>query len=73
MPDYLPFLISASSLGVISLIIFLASTIVLTIPVFATRGGTQVAWFGVVGFSLTVEAVVLIALVVLTSQGKIFQ
>ncbi len=73
MLDYLPFLISANSLGVISLIIFLASSIVLTIPVFATRGGTQIAWFGAVGFLLTVEAVILITLVVLTSQGEIFQ
>lgn len=73
MLDYLPFLISANSLGVISLIIFLASSIVLTIPVFATRGGSQIAWFGVVGFLLTVEAVILVTLVVLTSQGEIFQ
>lgn len=73
MLDYLPFLISANSLGVISLLIFLASSVILTIPVFATRGGVQVAWFGVVGFLLTVEAAVLITLVVLTSQGEIFQ
>lgn len=73
MLDYLPFLISANSLGVISLLIFLASTVILTIPVFATRGGAQVAWFSVVGFLLTVEAAVLITLVVLTSQGEIFQ
>lgn len=73
MLDYLPFLISANSLGVISLIIVLASSLILTIPVFATRGGTQIAWFGVTGFLLTVEAVVLITLVVLTSQGEIFQ
>jgi hypothetical protein len=73
MLDYLPFLISANSLGVISLIIFLASSLILTIPVFATRGGTQIVWFGVVGFLLTVEAVILITLVVLTSQGEIFQ
>jgi hypothetical protein len=73
MLDYLPFLISANSLGVISLIIFLASSLILTIPVFATRGGIQIAWFGIVGFLLTVEAVILIILVVLTSQGEIFQ
>lgn len=68
----LPFLISANSLGVINLIIFLASTVILTIPVFATRGRAQATWFAVVGFLLTVEAVVLVTLVVLTSQGKIF-
>ena len=68
----LPFLISANSLGVINLLIFLASAIILTIPVFATRGRAQAIWFAVVGFILTVEAVVLITLVVLTSQGRIF-
>lgn len=73
MLDYLPFLISANSLGVISLLIFMASSVILTIPVFATRGGAQAAWFGVAGFLLTVEAAVLITLVVLTSQGEIFQ
>lgn len=73
MLDYLPFLISANSLGVVALLIFLASAVILTIPVFATRGGSQIAWFGVVGFLLTVEAAILITLVVLTSQGEIFQ
>ncbi len=73
MLAYLPFLISANSFGVISLIIFLASSVIFTIPVFATRGTAQAAWTGVVGFLLTAEAVLLIVLVVLTSQGKIFQ
>jgi hypothetical protein len=68
----LPFLISANSVGVIGLIIFLASTMIFTIPVFATRGRAQAIWFAVVGFLLTVEAVVLVTLVVLTSQGKIW-
>ncbi len=72
MLAYLPFLISANSLGVICLIVFIASTVIFTIPVFATRGGAQAAWFAVVGFALTVEAAVLITLVVLTSQGEIF-
>lgn len=73
MLPYLPFLISANSLGVIFLIVFLASTVILTIPGFATRGGTQVAWLSVAGVLLIVEAAVLITLVVLTSQGEIFQ
>jgi hypothetical protein len=68
----LPFLISANSLGVIGLIIFLASTVILTIPVFATRGRAQAVWFAVVGFLLTVEAAVLVTLVVLVSQGRIW-
>lgn len=73
MLAYLPFLISANSLGVICLIIFLASTIIFTIPVFATRGGTQMAWGGVVGFLLTVELAIMVTLVVLVSRGEIWQ
>jgi hypothetical protein len=73
MLAYLPFLISANSLGVICLIIFLASTIIFTIPVFATRGGTQLAWTGVAGFLLTVELAVMVLLVVLVSRGDIWQ
>jgi hypothetical protein len=73
MLAYLPFLISANSLGVICLIIFSASAVILTIPVFATRGGTQAVWTGVVGFLLTVEAAVMVVLVVLVSQGEIWQ
>ena len=73
MLAYLPFLISANSLGVIFLIIFLSSTILFTIPVFATRGGTQAAWTGVVGFALTVELAVMVLLVVLVSRGDIWQ
>ena len=72
MLAYLPFLISANSLGIICLIIFLGSSLVLTIPVFATRGGTQIAWAGVIGFLLTVEAAVMVVLVVLTSRGDIW-
>jgi hypothetical protein len=73
MLDYLPFLISANSFGVIGLILFMASSIVFGIPVFATRGGAQIAWAGVVGFLLTVELAVLVTLVVLISRGDIWQ
>jgi len=73
MLAYLPFLISANSLGIISLIIFNASSVIVTIPAFATRGATQVAWFGAAGFVLLVEAAIMVTLVVLTSQGEIFQ
>lgn len=73
MLAYLPFLISANSLGVILLIIFSASAVILTIPVFATRGGTQAVWTGVVGFLLTVEAAVMVTLVVLVSRGDLWQ
>jgi hypothetical protein len=73
MLAYLPFLISANSLGVICLIIFLGSSLILTIPVFATRGSTQLIWTGVVGFALTVEIAVMALLVVLVSRGDIWQ
>ena len=73
MLAYLPFLISPNTLGVVCLVIFLASSMILTIPVFATRGGTQALWTGVVGFVLTVELAVMVLLVVLTSRGDILQ
>jgi hypothetical protein len=73
MLDYLPFLISANSFGVIGLIVFMGTSVIFGIPVFATRGGAQVAWAGVVGFVLTVELAVLVTLVVLISRGSIWQ
>ena len=73
MLAYLPFLVSANTLGVICLVVFLASSMILTIPVFATRGTTQAVWTGVIGFVLTVEVAVMVLLVVLTSRGDIFQ
>lgn len=73
MLAYLPFLVSANTLGVVCLVIFLASSMILTIPVFATRGGAQAVWTGVIGFVLTVELAVMVLLVVLTSRGDIFQ
>jgi hypothetical protein len=72
VPDPL-FLIDGLSFGVIALIVFLASTIVITIPVFATRGNTQIVWFLTAGFLLTVEAGVLITLGILVNEGEIFQ
>lgn len=71
MLELTPFLYSPIALGVIFVMVFIASSIVLTIPVFATRGKTQVMWLLTVGFLLTVEAVVLVVLAVLNSQGKI--
>lgn len=73
MLDYLPFLISANSFGVIGLIIFMATSVIFGIPVFATRGGAQAAWAGVVGLVLTVEIAVLVTLVVLIGRGDIWQ
>lgn len=72
MAPFLPFLMSAMSLGVINLLIFLASSVIITIPVFATRGRTQAIWAAVSGSVLLIEAAVLVTLVVLTGQGKIF-
>ena len=67
----LPFLMSANDAGVISLVIFLASSIIFGIPVFANRGTQQLLWAGVVGFDLTVEAALLITFVALVSAGTI--
>lgn len=65
-----PFLMSALAFGVTSLIIFLGANIILTIPIFATRGRTQAVWFGVVSLLLLAIGVTLVVLTVLVSQGK---
>jgi len=70
MLEFAPFLISALAFGVTSMVIFLASTVILTIPVFATRGRAQIIWFLVVGFLLTVEAAVLVVLTILVGDDK---
>ncbi|MFQ5380918.1 MAG: hypothetical protein ACE5EF_04750 [Dehalococcoidia bacterium] len=67
----LPLLMSALTLGTIVGIVLFASTVILTIPVLATRGTAQLLWLGGVGLVLTVEAAVLITLVVLQSNGTI--
>ncbi len=73
MFSYLPFLISANSFGIIAVLIFAGSSLILSIPIFASRGGAQLAWAGIIGFLLTVEAAVLVTLVVLVSNGTIWQ
>ncbi len=72
MIDSLPALYSPTALGVIFVLIWAATSVVVTIPAFATRGTPQLVWFGAAGFILTVEAAVLVTLAVLNSQGKIF-
>ncbi len=69
MLELAPFLISALAFGVAALVTFVASTVILTIPVFATRGTTQLAWLGAVGFVLTVEAIGLVVLTILVGNG----
>ena len=72
MLDVLLALYSPTALGVIFVLVWLTTSVIVTIPAFATRGTTQIVWFGAAGFVLTVLAGVLIALAVLNSQGKIF-
>ena len=72
MIETLPTLYSPIALGVLFVLIWGASTVILTIPAFASRGTTQMMWLGAAGFVLTVEGAVLITLAVLNSQGKIF-
>jgi hypothetical protein len=71
MPANLPTLMSANDAGVIGLCIFLVSTVLFTIPVFATRGTTQLKWAGVVGLALTLELALLVTWVVLISTGDL--
>lgn len=67
----LPFLMSANDAGVMGMIVFLASSIVLGIPVFATRGATQLVWGGAVSLVLLIELVLIVTFVVLISNGTI--
>ncbi len=68
MLTYLPYLISAQSLGVIFLCVFMGSSIIFMIPAMATRGFAQFAWFSVGGALITAELVIMIVLVVMTSN-----
>ncbi len=72
MLAYIPFLIGPLAYGVVAFITFMASVVVFTIPVFATRGRTQAMWLAVVLLVLFVEAVVLLTLGILVDQGKIW-
>ena len=72
MIDALHALYSPTALGVIFVLVWATTAIIVTIPAFATRGTPQLAWLGAAGFVLTVEAGALIALAVLNSQGKVF-
>ena len=54
------------------MLVWAATSVIVTIPAFATRGTPQLVWLGAAGFILTVEAAVLVTLAVLNSQGKVF-
>lgn len=64
-------MLDALAWGVIATLIFLTSSIILTIPVFASRGAAQVWWLLAVGFLLTVELAGLVTIGVLIDKGKI--
>ena len=70
---FLPFLISTNSYGIIAMLILMGSSVILTIPVFASRGSRQALWFGVVGFLLTVELAVLLALGIMVNNGDLWR
>ena len=72
MMDSLLALYSPTALGVIFVLVWAATSVIVTIPAFATRGTPQLIWLGAAGFILTVEAAVLVTLAVLNSQGKVF-
>lgn len=67
----IPFLMSANDAGLVSALIFIASSAVLGIPVMANRGVTQLAWLGAVGLVLTVELALMVTFVVLIATGEI--
>ncbi len=68
-----PFLIGGQTFGVISLVIFLSAVIILTIPVFATRGRAQAVWLGVSGLLLLALGATLVTLTYLVGQERILQ
>lgn len=68
----LPFLISTNSYGVIAFLILIGTSVLFMIPVAATRGTSQVLWFAVVGFLLTVEFAGLVTLGILVNNGTIW-
>lgn len=70
MPDPL-FLIGTLSWGVIAALIMIASTVILTIPVFATRGSTQLVWFLVVGGILTAQLAALVTIGIMIETGNL--
>lgn len=72
MLPFIPFLIGPLSYGIIALLVFSGSMVVLTIPVFATRGRAQLLWFLIVGGLVTAEAALLVTLGILVDQGKIW-
>jgi hypothetical protein len=69
---YIPFLIDPLSYGVIALLAFFGSIVLLTIPVFATRGTTQVLWSGIAAVALIAEIAALITLGILINNGTIW-
>jgi hypothetical protein len=72
MLAFQPFLVTALAMGVMSLLIFMGTSILFMIPVMATRGTSQFLWFLGVGGLLTAELVVLVTLTVLVSNGTIW-
>lgn len=68
----LPMLVSPLSMGMMSLLAFLVSAVVLSIPVLASRGRAQAIWAGIIGTILLAEAAGLITLVVLVDRGILF-
>lgn len=67
-----PFMVTTLALGMIAMVIFLISNIIFMIPVMATRGTQQFLWFVGMGGLITLELAVLVTLVVLNSNGKLW-
>ncbi len=71
MLEFLPFMMSTLAFGVMSLVIFLGLSIVVSIPIFATRGRTQAVWFGVISIFMLAVGVALLVLTILHGRGDI--
>lgn len=71
MIEFLPFMMSTLAFGVMSLVIFMGLSVIVSIPIFATRGRTQAVWFGVVSIFMLAVGVALVVLTILQSRGDI--
>lgn len=71
MIEFLPFMMSTLAFGVMSLVIFMGLSVIVSIPIFATRGRTQAIWFGVVSIFMGAVGIALVVLTILQGRGDI--
>jgi hypothetical protein len=73
MLELVPLLMSGLTFGIISLVAFITAVVILTVPVFGTRGRARLLWMGISGVLLLAIGVTLVVLTVLVGQEQILQ